>query len=69
MQPFKEAFWVALLCASRSGLALANVSPASDSACTEISSASEIIQTIEVAEEDYITLCAAPDAARCVANI
>lgn len=67
MLEFRGALWIALLCAARTGLVLGNVSSASDNACTEVRSAGDITQAIVEDEETYMTLCAAPESARCVA--
>lgn len=66
MLQFKGALWIALLCAARTASVLGNVSGASDSACMAVRSAVDITQAIVEDEEVYMTLCAAPDASRCV---
>eukprot|EP00892_Ulva_mutabilis_P009187 jgi/Ulvmu1/6640/UM003_0278.1 len=62
MPPFKRALWLTLLTTRHACLALDVVSPAPEAACAAVASATEIRQAIAQADEDYTSLCAAPDA-------
>lgn len=66
MRLHKRALWLLLAGVAGARYQEFDASPGTDSACTEVKTADEINQVVAEADEEYLTLCAAPDAGRCV---